>query len=287
MAAIARTGAAHSPALEVRATRDRELLREFLDTDRLFSAYAICDLDDREFPRTRWGIALDDGRAVAVCMEYSGMNPQPLFVMGTSVGIEAVLADVIRPRVAYLAARSASLPAVQRQYHVEAGPPMVRMWVDRDSFAGHPGDAVRIHPGQIDELNRLYGLGTASWLPVDAVASGVYFGVEVDGRLVAAAGTHVVSREARLAAVGNVLTHRDHRGQGHAKRTTGAVTAELLRTCDQVVLNVRSDNPPALAAYRALGYQDYMHFEERLIRRRGTLWDAIVMPLRRWFPDRR
>ena len=29
------------------------------------------------------------------------------------------------------------------------------------------------------------------------------------------------------------------------------MTAELLRTCDDVVLNVRSDNPPAIAAYRA------------------------------------
>ena len=49
-----------------------------------------------------------------------------------------------------------------------------------------------------------------------------------------------------LAAVGNVLTHRDYRGRGFAKIVTGAVTQELLRFCDQVVLNVRSDNPPAL-----------------------------------------
>ena len=55
-----------------------------------------------------------------------------------------------------------------------------------------------------------------------------------------------------MAAVGNVMTHVDFRGRGYAKATTSAVTQELLRTCDDVVLNVRSDNPPALAAYRAL-----------------------------------
>ena len=61
------------------------------------------------------------------------------------------------------------------------------------------------------------------------------------------------ARGARLAVVGNVLTQLDYRGRGFATAVTGAVTAELLRTCDQVVLNVRSDNPPALNAYRRLG----------------------------------
>ena len=56
------------------------------------------------------------------------------------------------------------------------------------------------------------------------------------------------------------------------------MTAELLRFCPEVVLNVRSDNPPALAAYRALGYREHVRFEERLVHRRGSLWDSIVWP---------
>ena len=43
--------------LAVRATEDRALLRAFLERDRLYAAYALCDLDDREFARTRWGVA--------------------------------------------------------------------------------------------------------------------------------------------------------------------------------------------------------------------------------------
>ena len=35
----------------------------FLETDRLFAAYALCDLEDREFARTRWGAAFDGERA--------------------------------------------------------------------------------------------------------------------------------------------------------------------------------------------------------------------------------
>ena len=114
------------------------------------------------------------------------------------------------------------------------------------------------------ELNRLYQLGFASWLGSSAIAEGVYYGVRVNGHLVAAAGTHVISPTARLAVVGNVLTQVEYRGRGYATATTGAVTAELLRFCDQVVLNVRADNPPALQAYRRLGYQEHVRFEERL-----------------------
>ena len=42
-----------------RATTDKALLRSFLERDRLYAAYAICDLEEREFSRTRWGVALD------------------------------------------------------------------------------------------------------------------------------------------------------------------------------------------------------------------------------------
>ncbi len=161
---------------------------------------------------------------------------------------------------------------------------MVRMWVDQATFRPMTGVATRLVAAEIGDLNRLYNLGITSWLPAESIANGVYYGVRVNGRLVAAAGTHVVSRESRLACVGNVLTAPDQRGKGYAKITTGAVTQELLRFCDQVVLNVRSDNPPALAAYRALGYREHTRFEERLVHRRGQMWDSIVSPFRRWLP---
>jgi len=51
MAAVTRTRTIRESGLEVRSTRDRVLLREFLERDRLFAAYALCDLDEREFAR--------------------------------------------------------------------------------------------------------------------------------------------------------------------------------------------------------------------------------------------
>ncbi len=270
-------------ATVARQTTDRAVLRSFLTQDRLYSAYAICDLEEREFGRTRWGAAYEGDELVAVGLEYTGPTPQPLFVMGSTDGIAAVLRDVIKPRAAYIAARSGMLPAIETQYRVDPGPEMVRMWVDRAHFRPYPATVQRLLPVEIGELNRLYQLGFASWLPSTAIADGVYYGMRVNGRLIAAAGTHVVSPTARLAVVGNVLTHTDFRGRGFATAVTGAVTAELLRTCDQVVLNVRADNPPAINAYRHLGYAEHARFEERLIHRLGPPWAEITAPLRRLF----
>jgi hypothetical protein len=220
-------------SISAHETTDRAMLRAFLETDRLFAAYALCDLDDREFLRTRWGVATAGGRPVSVVLQYAGISPQPIFVMGENAGIEAILQNVIKPRAAYAAARLESLPAVASHYRVDSGPEMVRMWIDRAHFQPFPADVQRLLPAEIGEVNRLYQLGFASWLPASAIADGLYYGVRVGGRLVSAAGTHVISPSSRLAVVGNVMTHTDHRGRGYHRRDgRGHVrAAAFLRSC--------------------------------------------------------
>lgn len=273
--------------LVAEASTDRDAIRSFLERDRLFAAYALADLEDRETARARWGVAKVGSEIVSLVLEYGGPSPQPLYVAGREDGIDAILRDVVKPSIAYIACLPASLAAVERRYRLEAGPQMVRMWVDRSTFrpAQDPG-VEPLLPSDAGELNRLYRLGFGSWLPPQSIAEGVYRGIRVNGRLVAAAGTHVIGRSARIAVVGNVLTQPEFRGRRYAQATTGAVTAALLEFCDHVVLNVRSDNPPALNAYRRLGYAEHVRFEERLGHRIGSLWGDLASALRR-FAQRR
>ena len=58
MATVAIPGRRTRGALTVQTISDRAVLRAFLEQDRLFAAYAICDLEDREFGRTRWGVGV-------------------------------------------------------------------------------------------------------------------------------------------------------------------------------------------------------------------------------------
>jgi ribosomal protein S18 acetylase RimI-like enzyme len=48
-----------------------------------------------------------------------------------------------------------------------------------------------------------------------------------------------------------------------------------------VALNVRADNPPAISAYRHLGYAEHIRFEERLAHRLGSPWSDLVESIRR------
>ena len=271
--------------IEVAATRDRELVRSLISGDRWITAHALCDLDDGEFPRTRCYVARRGSETIALGMEYSGWAPQPLHLYGEPAGVAAILMHGIKPRAAWVPTPIGGDPVLDLQYETEKINPMLRMGVDRASFTPYGGESVALVaplvPADAPSLNRLYQLGFAAWLPPLAVAEGLYRGIHRNGRLVAAAGTHVLGRRDRIAVVGNVLTASGFRGVGYARATTSAVTAGLLEFCDEVVLNVRSDNSAAIHAYVSLGYSVKAEFEERLVIRRSS----ISMPrfLRRIF----
>ena len=145
--------------LVARATADRALLRAFLERDRIFAAYALADLDDREFSRTRCAVAMAGDDPIAVGVEYAGPTPQPLFVMGRDDGVHAILRDVLRPRLAFVAAASPTLPVVASLYKVDPGPAMIRMTVDRDTFRPYPmPEVVRLHASDVTDQTGNLGL---------------------------------------------------------------------------------------------------------------------------------
>jgi RimJ/RimL family protein N-acetyltransferase len=266
--------------LYARAVSDREEIAAFLRTDRIYAAYAFGDLDGGNRQRTTWGVAYDDlGRPVALAMHTEGLIPQPMFLMGDPAGCREVLSGVIRPRDAYLMGTDAIDDAVEDLYELDPPQYLLRMAVNADTFTPFAGPAERLVPADIDELNRLYQAGFRGGFPPSVLADGVYYGVRVRGRLVSAAGTHVISQREGVAVVGNVLTHIDYRGHDFAKMVTSAVTAELLRRVPDVALNVHADNDPAVAAYERLGYVETHRLTERLARRRSGGW-GLMRPIR-------
>lgn len=85
---------------------------------------------------------------------------------------------------------------------------------------------------------------------------------DVDGQLVAAAGTHVLDRAHRVAAIGAVLTHPAHRGRGLAAVVVHALAERLLAEGLTVGLNVRDTNAPARRVYDRLGFRRVHGYEE-------------------------
>jgi ribosomal protein S18 acetylase RimI-like enzyme len=263
-----------------RAATDRDEIAAYLRTDRRYAAYAIGDLDSSARGRCSWGIAYDgDAEPIALAMHHDGLVPQPLFLMGDPAGCRAVLASVIKPRDAYFQSTEALDVVAAELYELERPTVLLRMVVDQGSFVPSAGTAQRLNAGDIDDLNRLYQLGFRAGFAQAILDDAVYYGIRIRGRLVSAAGTHLINRREGIAVVGNVMTHADYRGHGFAQMVTGAVTADLLEQVPDVALNVHADNAPAVTAYSRLGYREYCRLTERLGRRRSGGW-GLMRPIR-------
>ena len=169
-----RAGPRRHAGVVAETTTDRELIRAFLDRDRIYAAYALADLEDRDTGRARWGIARPDGEVVALVLEYGGPSPQPLFIAGSDDGHRR---DPARRH-----------PAVDRVRRLPPGEPRARWsaataW-SRDRRWSGCGSTERTFRPAVDpgierlgamdagELNRLYRLGFGSWLPPSAIARG-------------------------------------------------------------------------------------------------------------------
>ena len=140
---------------------------------------------------------------------------------------------------------------------------MWRMALAPEYLPGEVLPCVRLSEQHLAELTGLYALGGGDAFSPGQLREGVFYGIVVDGQLVAVAGTHITSRTYGIGAVGNVFTHPDHRGHGYATATTWAVVAELLRHgVREVVLNVAQSNLAAIHVYEKLGFERYCPFLE-------------------------
>lgn len=234
-----------------------------------YTAYALGQLEPALFPRTRWYYARGTTGTGLVLHSRGGLG-DATFVLGDPDAVSAILS--IHPGTAqtYATCQPQHLDTLRRYFRLANQQPMIRMAVTRERFEPVVDQPTAVLSGiDIRKVNALYGSeGGPSYYIPEHIDSGVYRGVVEEGRLVAIAGTHVVSRQEGVAVVGNVFTHPEYRGKGYATATTSAVTDTLLKYCDHVVLTVDPNNTPAVAAYARLGYREVCQLVEASAARR-------------------
>jgi len=242
---------------------DKAHILAYLETDRLYAAYAIGDLEPGMFEQCIWAGAEAGGQLQALALCFHGLSLPVLFLMGDADGLRTILEDALHPERTYINCRPQHLAITQDFCVWDEITPMWRMVLDPARFRPVQSDCLRLEPVHANLLTELYAFGGGGAFSPAQVQKGVFYGVLLDGRLVAAAGTHLVSPTYGVAAVGNVFTRPDYRGRGYGTAVTSAVTAELLRTgFRDVVLNVNQDNATAVHIYERLGFQHYCDFLE-------------------------
>jgi ribosomal protein S18 acetylase RimI-like enzyme len=261
----------------VRRLREREEIRRLLRPRLEYAAYALGQLEPGLFERTRWYTARGETGTAVVAHSHGGLG-EATFVMGDPDAALAILAIDPGGPATFATCQPVHLDAMARVYRLSHQQPMVRMAVRRETFRPYQRfETVRLTGLDVRRVNALYSTeGGATYYAPEHLDAGLYRGVVVEGKLVAIAGTHVVSPQERVAVVGNVFTHPAYRGRGYAKAATSAVTEALLELCDVVVLTVDPRNRPAVAAYRQLGYTEVCELVEASATRRDLFGVAAA-----------
>ena len=293
----------------VRLTTDKRELYAFLQSDPIWAAYAVGDLEPAHFDWCTWHVAEDAaGRLAGLALLYYRLDPPVLLTVGEAAAVAAILEQMALPEQVYISARVEHLPLLLARYDFSADRvrPMLRMAVTAENFKPasrlvRPGPALRrLDSADVPAIQALIALGgpfASDAFTPSQVDEGVFVGLSVLPRtdspvsesvfvglsvlprtdspgsaaspLLAVAGTHLVAPSWSVAAVGNVYVHPAQRGRGYGALVSSAVTAELLQRGLLVVLNVDQNNPAAINLYRQLGFAVHCPFVEGIGRRVG------------------
>ena len=114
------------------------------------------------------------------------------------------------------------------------------------------------------ELLELYSNNYPNnWFDERMLESQQYFGIRENNHLVSVAGVHVFSTKYKVSALGNIVTHLEHRGKGYAKITTAKLCQSLIKEGITVIgLNVKTDNTNAIKCYENIGFELHSTYDE-------------------------
>ncbi len=249
---------------------DRAQVEAFLRRDVWLNLYQLGDLDDAFWPHTTWYARVEGGAVSALALMYAGLTLPCLLALGADT---APLGELLRDAAPLLPPRFYGhfTPGVEialgETHQLESRGRHLKMALrdtKRIADAADP-EAIALGPGDRDEVLALYQASyPGHWFEPQLLDMGCYFGRRVDGRLVCVAGVHVYSPRQRVAALGNITTHPDHRGRGHARAVTARLCRRLVDSTDHIGLNVKADNAPAIRCYESLGFEVAAEYDERM-----------------------
>lgn len=262
----------------IQRLRDPEEIRQVLAPEKRYAAYGLAQLEEPLFKQSQWWLAENNG-SHALLMHSRGGLGHALLTLGDEIGLYVLLSLHPGPAYSFATIKPEHLSVVRHFFSFAQTQPVERMLVNARTFTPAPplsaGPSLHLRrlseadTAAVNRLNASEGVGVN--YRREQIGDGTYFGIFNQEQLIAMAGTHGVSGKDKIAVLGNVFTHPAYRNGHFAVQTTSAVTADLLETCDEVVLTVDPRNEPAVRAYARLGYIEDSQLIETAVTRRETI----------------
>ncbi|MEO6457571.1 MAG: GNAT family N-acetyltransferase [Chloroflexia bacterium] len=260
--------------MKVSSLHDKEEIERFLRHNTFLHIYSIGDLDDFFWENTVWYALKHEGEIKQIILMYTALEmPTVLaFTEQPEDEMRGFLGSILPllPSRFYTHLTQGLRSLLEEDYEVQCHGTFYKMaltdmsrldMVDTSSVTGLTSSDL----GEVAELYKVSYPG--NWFDPRMLETGHYYGLRRDNALIGVAGVHVYSDKYKVAALGNVTTHPQYRGQGIATACCASLCHELSRTVEHIGLNVKADNKGAIASYRKLGFEAIATYEECTVSR--------------------
>jgi len=257
--------------MKVKCLHDKSEIEAFLRKNVCLHIYSIGDLDDFFWQNTLW-YALKKGDEIqALALLYTGLPLPTLQGLSEQSSLMRELLRSISPILpdrfhAHLSPGVGE--ALKGRCQMESCGKHYRMVLNSKRLPGNVdcSQVVRLTGDDLGQMLQLYEEAyPGNWFDPRMLETRQYFGIKIENRLVSVAGIHVYSKPYGVAALGNIVTHPDYRGQGLGKAVTARLCRSLSENVDHIGLNVKADNTVAIALYGKLGFEIVAPYYECMI----------------------
>jgi RimJ/RimL family protein N-acetyltransferase len=230
--------------------------------------FEIGDLDDFFWPYTIWYGWQEQGEIQQLALIYTAFETPALLAFADPPHeqmpnlLKALLP--LLPRRIFAQVDPNSIDIFADSYHIESQGLLWKMaLVDVVNMASVDTSAViQFSDSDLEALEEFYSDAyPTNVFSARMLQTGRYYGIRQDKAIISAAGVHVYSPAYRVAALGNVSTQPEFRGRGLAAQVCAKLCQVLYAEgINQIGLNVKADNPTAIALYQRLGFEKVAEF---------------------------
>jgi RimJ/RimL family protein N-acetyltransferase len=250
---------------------DRAAIAAYLQKNVALHIYEIGDLDDFFWQYTTWYAHVDGAEIKQIALVYTGTDLPILLGLSTDlVGMQALISAIMHllPRRIYTHQMGDSIKLFEDNYTIIPHGTHYRMLLTNPACldAVDTSEVVPISVADQAGIQKMYDASyPGNWLDVRMLETNRYFGIQRNGEWISVSGIHVYSPRYGVAALGNITTLPQFRGQGLATATTAKLCQVLLQDVDHIGLNVKADNASAIACYKRLGFEIVETLEEYML----------------------
>ncbi len=257
--------------VDLHILHDKSIIFDFLKQNSGLQIYSIGDLDNFFWPKTIW-FALNQNETInAIALLYVGMEPSTLlsFYDEESYYSSQLLEKIksILPNKLNMHLSPDLINIFGKENIIEHYGFNYKMLLNKEVNEINDKNIRKLTIDDLQIIKNFYEISyPQNWFDERMLQTNKYYGYFSKNKLIGISGIHVYSEEYKVAALGNIATHPDFRGQQIGYKLTSALCFDLQKTVDSIGLNVKSDNEYAIKCYKKIGFEIVGEFGEYFVK---------------------